>query len=179
MALSRTQNQSNASKCIPQSNPRSTQKKNKYSQSQTNEQQFGRTSPALMLSPRGNKNQKSHRKAGITEQWRSQHKNSTNDQLHGLQRDSQPMAAPPHASKKIEHMLQESEAEFRRRGDFKLIFPFRLASVSGSIFRHLYEDRNVSGVMDSQKDFSSAGPSQSSDLNACLLDRFTRKAYLD
>ena len=52
----------------------------------------------------------------------------------------------PHANKKIEAMLQESEAEFKRRGKFKLIFPFRLASVTNSIYKTLYDDQGVNGA---------------------------------
>lgn len=116
---------------------------------------MGRTSPAFMKSPPRSKKpsgagggpQKLPSKHGLAD-WQSQHKHMTAEQLFGLNRDyanGTPVHVQPHGNKKIEAMLQESEAEFRRRGKFKLIFPFRMASVSGSIFKALYDDRAFNG----------------------------------
>ena len=114
----------------------------------------------------------------------NKHKHLTTEQLFGMaDRDlTNRTPVPPHANKKIETMLQESEAEFRRRGKFRLIFPFKLASVSSSAFKALYGDRvGFSGQPDKlgKSDSANCAPNQSTDLNACLLERFSRKGIFN
>ena len=46
----------------------------------------------------------------------------------------------PCPNKKHEMILLDSEAEFKRRGNFQLIFPFSAAKVSGGIYKNLYDD---------------------------------------
>lgn len=67
------------------------------------------------------------------------------------------MRVQPNANKKYEQILQESEAEFKRKGNFKMIFPFGHANVCQGVFKSLYEDE------------------QSKILNRLLLERFQLK----